>query len=86
MVPTSYLTNNPPPGAGGLSAQQILSKRLFFDTNNLMSLGVVTDGYVFPKAPAQVFAAGEENRVGLIIGNNARERCAWRRDSAAIWF
>lgn len=36
--------------------------------------GVVVDGWVFPKPPAQIFATGEEHRVALLIGNNSRER------------
>jgi para-nitrobenzyl esterase len=36
--------------------------------------GVVVDGWVFPKAPAEVFATGQELRVPLLLGNNARER------------
>jgi para-nitrobenzyl esterase len=36
--------------------------------------GVVVDGWVFPKPPAEVFATGREQRVPLLIGNNARER------------
>jgi para-nitrobenzyl esterase len=36
--------------------------------------GVVVDGWIFPRAPAQVFATGREHRVPLLIGNNARER------------
>jgi para-nitrobenzyl esterase len=36
--------------------------------------GVVVDGYVFPKPPAQVFANGQEQRLPLLIGNNSRER------------
>jgi len=36
--------------------------------------GVVADGWVFPKPPAEVFATGQEQRVPLLIGNNARER------------
>lgn len=36
--------------------------------------GVVVDGWVFPKPPAEVFATGHEQRVPLLIGNNARER------------
>jgi para-nitrobenzyl esterase len=57
-----------------LSASEILKKPLFFGSDKPMSLGVVTDGYVFPKPPAEVFRAGQEHRVGLMIGNNARER------------
>lgn len=36
--------------------------------------GVIVDGWVLPKAPADVFAKGDEMRVPLLIGNNARER------------
>ncbi len=36
--------------------------------------GVVVDGYVFPKPPAEVFATGQEQRLPLLIGNNSRER------------
>jgi len=38
------------------------------------NLGVTVDGYVFPTAPAKVFAAGQEHRVALLLGNNSRER------------
>lgn len=36
-------------------------------------LGVTIDGYVVPKKPAEVFATGQEHRVALLLGNNARE-------------
>jgi para-nitrobenzyl esterase len=36
--------------------------------------GVVADGWVFPKPPAQVFASGEEQKLALLAGNNSRER------------
>jgi para-nitrobenzyl esterase len=36
-------------------------------------LGVVVDGWVLPKPPFQVFEAGQEHRVGLLLGTNARE-------------
>jgi para-nitrobenzyl esterase len=36
--------------------------------------GIVVDGWVLPRAPAEVFAAGHEHRVPLLAGNNARER------------
>jgi para-nitrobenzyl esterase len=36
--------------------------------------GVVVDGYVIPKPPAEVFVTGKELRVPLLIGNNSRER------------
>lgn len=37
-------------------------------------LGISLDGYVVPKKPAQVFAAGQQHRVALILGSNAHER------------
>ncbi len=36
--------------------------------------GIIVDGWVLPKPPAQVFATGQEHRVPLLIGNNSRER------------
>jgi para-nitrobenzyl esterase len=36
--------------------------------------GVVVDGWVFPKPPAEVFATGQEQRLPLLLGNNSRER------------
>jgi para-nitrobenzyl esterase len=36
-------------------------------------LGVVVDGWVLPRPPFQVFQAGQEHRVDLLIGSNARE-------------
>jgi para-nitrobenzyl esterase len=38
------------------------------------NLGITIDGYVFRKRPAEVFASGEEDNVGLIIGSNGREQ------------
>lgn len=36
-------------------------------------LGVVVDGWVLPKAPFQVFEAGQEHPVAFVLGTNARE-------------
>jgi len=36
--------------------------------------GIIVDGWVLPKAPADVFAKGEQHHVPLLIGNNSRER------------
>jgi para-nitrobenzyl esterase len=36
-------------------------------------LGVVVDGWVVPKPPFEVFEAGQEHRVDLLLGTNARE-------------
>jgi para-nitrobenzyl esterase len=41
---------------------------------DLPNLGITIDGYVFPKKPAEVFAAGQEHRVALLLGSNGRER------------
>ncbi len=38
------------------------------------SLGITVDSYVFPRKPAEVFASGQEYRVPLILGSNAREQ------------
>jgi para-nitrobenzyl esterase len=37
------------------------------------NLGVTIDGYVFQKDPAAVFAAGQQHRVPLLLGNTSRE-------------
>jgi para-nitrobenzyl esterase len=37
-------------------------------------LGVTIDNYVFPRRPAEVFAAGQELSVPLLVGSNGRER------------
>jgi len=36
-------------------------------------LGVVVDGWVLPHPPFQVFQAGQEHRIDLLLGSNARE-------------
>jgi len=36
--------------------------------------GIIVDGWILPKAPAEAFARGEQQRVPLLIGNNSRER------------
>ncbi len=41
-------------------------------------LGVVVDGRVLPKPPFQVFEAGQEHRVDLLLGTNARENSPGR--------
>src|SRR5262245_31627145 len=38
------------------------------------NLGVTVDGYVFPRKPSQVFAAGGQHRVPMLLGNNGREQ------------
>ena len=36
--------------------------------------GIVIDGWIVPKPPADVFTSGRQHRVPLLIGSNARER------------
>ncbi|HSP66375.1 MAG TPA: carboxylesterase family protein, partial [Bryobacteraceae bacterium] len=36
--------------------------------------GIIADGWIFPRPPAQVFVQGQQQRVPLLIGNNSRER------------
>jgi para-nitrobenzyl esterase len=36
--------------------------------------GVVVDGWVLPRPPAEVFSKGQQLRVPLLLGSNARER------------
>ena len=36
--------------------------------------GIVVDGWILPRPPADVFATRQELRVPLLLGNNARER------------
>lgn len=46
----------------------------YLSAGNFPYLGVAIDGYVVPKHPAVVFAAGGQHRVALMLGSNARER------------
>jgi para-nitrobenzyl esterase len=56
-----------------VSAHDILAAEPNYFAAAAPNLGITVDGYVFPKAPAVVFAAGQEHRVPLLLGNNARE-------------
>jgi len=55
-------------------ADEILRKEPNFLRSPPQDLGITLDGYVFPRRPADVFAAGQEQRVDLLLGNNSRER------------
>lgn len=57
-----------------LGAAELLAKTTGPRTAIGPANGVIVDGYVIPKAPADVFAAGKQARVPLLIGNNSRER------------
>jgi len=53
---------------------EILKKEPNYLQTPPVNLGIAVDGYVFPRRPADVFAAGQEHRVDLLLGNNSRER------------
>jgi para-nitrobenzyl esterase len=57
-----------------VSAVDILNAEPNYLQTPVPNLGITVDGYVFPTAPAKVFAAGEEHRVALLLGNNSLER------------
>jgi para-nitrobenzyl esterase len=42
--------------------------------DNFPNLGITVDGYVFPRKPAQVFAAKGQHRVPMLLGSNSREQ------------
>lgn len=42
--------------------------------DNFPNLGITVDGYVFLRKPAQVFAAGGQHRVPMLLGSNGREQ------------
>jgi para-nitrobenzyl esterase len=69
---------NVPSGASlselrALSAAAILKGQPDYRRTPRPNLGVTVDGYVFPKKPAAIFAAGQQHRVPMLIGNTARE-------------
>jgi para-nitrobenzyl esterase len=60
-----------------VSAADILAAEPFIGPPQ-PNLGITIDGYVFSKKPAEIFAAGQEHRVALLLGNNSRERIPGR--------
>jgi para-nitrobenzyl esterase len=58
-----------------LSTAEILKAEpdYFVGANIPPNLGIVVDGYVFPRIPAAVFAAGQEHPVPLLLGSNSLE-------------
>ena len=56
------------------SAAEILKLEPPFLKSPPPALGLIVDGYVFPKAPSQTFAEGQEHRVPMLIGNTARDK------------
>jgi para-nitrobenzyl esterase len=58
----------------GLSAADILKVTSSPQKSIGPANGIEVDGWVVPKAPAEVFATGHQHRVPLLAGNNSRER------------
>ena len=52
--------------------------------SSLPNLGVTVDGYVLPRKPAEIFAAGQQHRTPLLLGNNAREQIPGSRPPADL--
>ena len=52
----------------------IMSGGITSDGRIMVEGNIAIDGYVFPKDPMKVFAAGDEHPVALLLGNNARDR------------
>jgi para-nitrobenzyl esterase len=57
-----------------IPASEILRKEPNYLASPPPNLGITVDGYAVPLKPVDVFAAGREHRVPLMLGNNARER------------
>jgi para-nitrobenzyl esterase len=57
----------------GLSVAQLLEAASKQDLNTPLMLGPVVDGFVLPESPAEVFAAGKQAAIPLIIGSTSRE-------------
>jgi len=51
-----------------LPAQQILDA-----TKKIRTGGIVLDGYFFPKAPVDIYMAGQQSKVPLLVGWNSEE-------------
>ena len=57
----------------GLPASAIFAAEPDYFQTPPPNLGITIDGYVFPRKPADVFAAGEAHGVDLLLGSNAHE-------------
>jgi para-nitrobenzyl esterase len=67
-----------PPGAGldalrAVPAAAISAAEPNYFAKAPQNLFITVDGYVFPKKPAEVFALGQEHRVGMLLGSNSHE-------------
>lgn len=56
-----------------LSAVDILKAEPDYGSHPPPDLFISLDGYVLPRKPAEVFAHGQEQPVGLLLGSNSRE-------------
>ena len=66
-------------GAGSLAALRALSTQQIFDAAAKPGAGrfpPTIDGYFLPKAPVEIFAAGQQARVPLLVGSNSEEQGA----------
>jgi para-nitrobenzyl esterase len=67
---------NPPAGSGTLAYLRKLTAAEVLKASPAYSSGEIgpnADGYVVPEVAAQMFAAGRQHKVPLLIGSNARE-------------
>ena len=60
-------------GATSLAALRALPAQAFLTEKGASISHPVIDGYVLPKSPYDVFAAGQQNDVPLLVGSNANE-------------
>ena len=56
-----------------MSASELLQAASVQDPNAPPMLGPIMDGYVLTRNPAEVFAAGEESPIPMIVGSTTRE-------------
>jgi para-nitrobenzyl esterase len=56
-----------------LSVSELLQAAAVQDPKAPPLLGPIVDGYVLPRSPAEVFAAGQESPIPLIVGSTSRE-------------
>src|SRR5262249_20234851 len=63
-------------GAGSIAALRAMSAEQLLDAstqNGIQFPSPTVDGYFFPKAPIEIYAAGEQAHVPLMVGSNSAE-------------
>ena len=63
-------------GAGSLAALRAMTAQQLLDAASKLPIGrfaSTVDGYFFPKLPVEIFAAGDQARVPLLVGWNSAE-------------